>query len=143
MHANPYAPPGEPVPPPPVGPEGPGVFPYPAYGWGGVPAGPANGMGVAALVLGIITAVGFVAWPAAIVTGVLAVVFGVLGRGRVRRGTATNGGQALAGLICGIGGLILALLLAVVFVVSALDDEEPPPGPDGGSDEPGYAVVLR
>ncbi|MEV5611650.1 DUF4190 domain-containing protein [Streptomyces sp. NPDC052225] len=125
-YANPYAPPGEPVPPPPIGPEGPGVFPYPAYGygqgygygngWPGAPAGPRNGFGVAALVLGIATAVGFVLWPLAIVTGVLAVVLGVLGRRRAGRGAATNGGQALAGFICGLGGLLLALLLAVVFV---------------------------
>ncbi|WP_338701064.1 DUF4190 domain-containing protein [Streptomyces sp. Q6] len=147
-YANPYAPPGEPVPPPPVGPEGPGVFPCPAYGygWNTVPTGPSNGLGVAALVLGILTAVGFLLWPLAIVTGVLAVVFGVIGRRRAGRGAATNGGQALAGFICGLGGLLLALLLCVVFLAGALDDDRDAPG-DGdrgpGSDDPGYSVVLR
>ncbi|MYW65375.1 DUF4190 domain-containing protein [Streptomyces sp. SID8379] len=144
-YANPYAPPGEPVPPPPVGPEGPGVFPYPAYAWaaGYGKSGPRNGFGVASLILGIVTAVGFLLWPFAIVTGVLAVVFGVLGRRRANRSAATNGGQALAGFICGLGGLILAVLLAVVFLVGRVGDDDGPSDPEPGSDEPGYSIVLR
>ncbi|MBO1335981.1 DUF4190 domain-containing protein [Streptomyces sp. VRA16 Mangrove soil] len=107
------------MPPPPVGPEGPGVLPYPAYAWAGhAPGAPGNGFGVASLVLGILTAVGFLLWPPAIVTGVLAVVLGVLGRRRANRSEATNGGQALAGFICGLGGLILAVLMGVVFVAA-------------------------
>ncbi len=95
---NPFAPPvgpghyaahGEHVPPPPIGPEGPGRVPYgypgghgfppgPGaagyYGWPGMHALPSNGMGTAGLVLGIISAVVFCLWPVAIVVGVLAVI---------------------------------------------------------------------
>jgi hypothetical protein len=125
------------VPPPPIAPDGPGRVPYgypgapapapaPGYGYPGqplpsYPAGPAgyggwpgmqpmpdNGLGTASLVTGIISAIGFCVAPVALVMGVLAIVFGSIGRARVGRGEATNGGQALAGIICGSAGLVLA-----------------------------------
>ncbi|GCB45676.1 DUF4190 domain-containing protein [Streptomyces sp. NL15-2K] len=134
---------GLPVPPPPISPDGPGQVPYgypggygyptppgygahgpqsqgsgAYYGWPGMAPGPSNGMGTAALVLGIIGAVGFCLWPLAIVAGILAVVFGTIGRGKARRGEATNPGQALAGIICGSVGLVLGIgmILLLVFV---------------------------
>ncbi|MFI9800636.1 DUF4190 domain-containing protein [Streptomyces sp. NPDC052302] len=142
--ADPFAPPadtgpygsyGEPVPPPPIGPEGPGQVPYGypgapghpgthapggySYGWPGMhhPL-PSNGMGTAGLVLGIISAVIFCLWPIAIILGVLALIFGAIGRGKARRGEATNPGQALAGIICGVAGIVLGvgMLVLVVFV---------------------------
>ncbi|MFJ4619300.1 DUF4190 domain-containing protein [Streptomyces sp. NPDC088812] len=110
----------------------------PAAGYGGVPAGYGvpgghggvpgyygwsamrpmeNGMGVAAMVLGIVAAGGFCMWPAAIVMGVLAVVFGAIGRGKANRGQASNGGQALAGIICGAAGVVLGIgMLVLLFV---------------------------
>ncbi|MEV6174003.1 hypothetical protein AB0L99_38035 [Streptomyces sp. NPDC051954] len=144
--ANPFAPPPpappyahrEPVPPPPISPEGPGQVPYgypaghgyPAgpgypsqsgagyYGWPGVQPAPANGMGTAGLVLGILAAVVFCLWPVAIVLGILAVIFGALGRGKARRGEATNPGQALGGIICGAVGIVLALgVFALVLAI--------------------------
>ncbi|MFB0620707.1 DUF4190 domain-containing protein [Streptomyces sp. AGS-58] len=145
---NPYAPPvppiarqGAPDPvPPPIAPGGPGQVPYgypgtaPAYGYpgsspapyGGVPGHawpgtqpvPSNGMGTASLVLGIIAAAGFLLWPVALVLGVLAVIFGAVGRSKVRRGEATNPGVALAGIICGAAGIVLvAALLAFAVAV--------------------------
>ncbi len=131
--ADPFAPPaaGAAVPPPPIGPEGPGQVPYgyphagyagtPAQGypgWSGVPPLPSNGMGVASLVLGIIAAAAFCLWPVAIVLGVLAVIFGAIGRGKANRGAATNGGQALAGVICGAVGSALALAFGVIVLVT-------------------------
>ncbi|MEQ8143156.1 DUF4190 domain-containing protein [Streptomyces sp. OP7] len=132
--ANPFAPPaaGSPVPPPPIGPEGPGQVPYgyPGTGWAGAPGAhayagwaggaplPNNGLGVTAMVLGIISAAGFCLWPVAIVLGVLAVIFGAIGRGRAHRGEATNGGQALAGVICGAVGSALALAFGVILLVT-------------------------
>ncbi|NEC49325.1 DUF4190 domain-containing protein [Actinospica acidiphila] len=115
-----------------MGPEGPGQVPYgyphagypggaPAQGypgWGGVPPLPSNGMGVASLVLGIIAAAAFCLWPVAIVLGVLAVIFGAIGRGKANRGEATNGGQALAGVICGAVGSALALAFGVIVLVT-------------------------
>ncbi|MGW5032526.1 DUF4190 domain-containing protein [Streptomyces nigra] len=127
---------GEPVPPPPIGPEGPGQVPYGypgtpgypgahapgagaglSYGWPGMHQPlPSNGMGTAGLVLGIISAAIFCLWPIAIVLGVLALIFGAIGRGKARRGEATNPGQALAGIICGITGIVLGVGLLVITV---------------------------
>ncbi|WP_460070014.1 DUF4190 domain-containing protein [Streptomyces sp. YKOK-I1] len=120
---HPFAPPLAPtgaVPPPPISPDGPGQVPYGhpgAYGypapaqvgylWPGVPPVESNGIGVAGMVLGIASAVFFCLWPAAIVIGVLGVVFGAIGRRKASRGEATNPGQALAGVILGIAGIIL------------------------------------
>lgn len=123
---------GAAVPPPPIGPEGPGQVPYgyphagypggaPAQGypgWGGVPPLPSNGMGVASLVLGIIASAAFCLWPVAIVLGILAVIFGAIGRSKANRGEATNGGQALAGVICGAVGSALALAFGVIVLVT-------------------------
>ncbi|MFF3415576.1 hypothetical protein ACFYW9_12875 [Streptomyces sp. NPDC002698] len=163
---NPFAPPtartpypqpfpGEPVPPPPIAPGGPGL----AYGYGypqypGAPAGavhpgvpgygwpvtgpmPSNGLGTAGLVLGIIAAVLFVVWPLAIVLGVLAVVFGLIGGAKARRGEATNPGQALAGVILGAVGLVLAVGVFVLIIVFAADD-----GGSGDAGDDGFSTSL-
>ncbi|MER5789249.1 DUF4190 domain-containing protein [Streptomyces sp. NPDC001980] len=136
------------VPPPPIAPNGPGPVPYgypgapapgapvPGYGYPGqplpsYPAGPGgyggwpgmqpmpnNGLGTAAMVTGIISAIGFCLAPVALVMGVLGIVFGAIGRGRVKRGEATNGGQALAGIICGSAGLVLAAAFITLIVVA-------------------------
>lgn len=153
---HPLAAPGEPVPPPPLSPDGPGRMPYgyegyagqlghpgyvnyqghpgypghpghpaqgmPGYGWPAMPMAPANGMGVAGLILGVIATVGFCLWPLAIVLGILAVIFGAVGRAKARRGEATNGGQALAGIICGAAGIVLGVALLVVLI--AMPDDE-------------------
>lgn len=121
--------PSEAVPPPPIAPGGPGpvaygypgaygtaaVAPQTYYGWGGAPL-PNNGPGTAAMVLGIVSAAGFCLWPAAIVVGVLAVIFGAVGRAKAARGEATNGGQALAGLICGAVGTVLAIAFGAIVL---------------------------
>ncbi|MER5400535.1 DUF4190 domain-containing protein [Streptomyces sp. NPDC002599] len=163
---NPFAPPtartpypqpfpGEPVPPPPIAPGGPGL----AYGYGypqypGAPAGavhpgvpgygwpvagpmPSNGLGTAGLVLGIIAAVLFVVWPLAIVLGVLAVIFGLIGGAKARRGEATNPGQALAGVILGAVGLVLAVGVFVLIIVFAADD-----GGSGDAGDDGFSTSL-
>ncbi|WP_253195507.1 hypothetical protein [Streptomyces sp. JHA26] len=122
----PYAGQDQAVPPPPIAPDGPGQVPYgypggpgpggyaapqpPGYyGWPGMTPMPSNGMGTAGLVLGIVAAAVFCLWPLAIVLGILGVVFGALGRGKARRGEATNPGQALAGIICGTAGIVLGV----------------------------------
>ncbi|TGB08052.1 DUF4190 domain-containing protein [Streptomyces sp. MZ04] len=158
------------MPPPPIGPEGPGQVPYgypgypgyegvpgaqayagpqgypgypgyqggpPGYGWPAMPMAPANGMGVTSLVLGIIAAVGFCLWPLAIVLGILAIIFGAIGRGRARRGQATNPGQALAGIICGITGIVLGVGLLVALIVIPDDAFE-----DGASGDGSHAVTV-
>ncbi|MFF8194570.1 DUF4190 domain-containing protein [Streptomyces bobili] len=88
------------------------------YGWAAPQQGPSNGMGMAALVLGIVAAVGFCLWPVAIITGVLALIFGLIGRSKANRGEAANPGQALAGIICGSVGIVLGVGLAVLIMVA-------------------------
>ncbi|MFD0317561.1 DUF4190 domain-containing protein [Streptomyces flavalbus] len=126
------APPGQPLPGHPAAPgypgqPGPGVpYPppgsgysarYPGYpGWPGTPPMLSNGMGTAGLVLGIVASVLFCLWPLAFILGLLAVVFGAIGRKKAARGEADNGGQALAGIICGVVGMVLAVGLGAVVI---------------------------
>lgn len=87
-------------------------------GYGPHQSGLRNGFGLTALitgtvglVFGLLPLTGF--W-LGVLLGLVAIVFGVLGRGRARRGEATNGGQALAGLICGA----LALLAGIAYIAA-------------------------
>ncbi|GGW99326.1 hypothetical protein GCM10010353_13760 [Streptomyces chryseus] len=97
---------------------------YPGYGgpaaWTGQqgPA-PANGYGITAMVLGIIAVTFFCAYGLGIILGVLALIFGILGRKRVQRGEATNAGMALAGIILGVIGFVLSAAF-IGFIVWAI-----------------------
>ncbi|MFC9428531.1 DUF4190 domain-containing protein [Streptomyces sp. NPDC056987] len=92
---------------------------YPGYGQTGWQHGSSNGMGITALVLGILAVVTFCFWGLGIILGVLALIFGFVGRGRAQRGEANNAGMALAGIILGaIGTLISAAFLG--FLIWAL-----------------------
>ncbi|WP_436739201.1 DUF4190 domain-containing protein [Streptomyces sp. BBFR102] len=95
--------------------------PYAYHGWGW-PTGQRNGMGDASLALGVIGLVLFLAFPLAMVLGVLALIFGGVGRARARRGEAGNRGQALAGMICGGAALVLAALVLVLMVSTSGED---------------------
>lgn len=103
----------DPFAPPPTG-SVPPARPLPEYG-APLPS-PSNGFGVAALVLGILSVLGVVTVVLGLLLGVLAVVFGALGRGRARRGEATNGGAALAGIITGAVAIVLSGALVAVGV---------------------------
>lgn len=90
------------------------------------------------MVLGIIAVVGFCMWGLGIILGILALIFGIIGRGRAKRGEATNGGMALAGIILGsISILISAVFLG--FLIWAIANEES--GSDYDYDDP-YATSL-
>ncbi|WP_107484340.1 DUF4190 domain-containing protein, partial [Streptomyces reticuliscabiei] len=110
-----YGGPGPGYPAPPMYGGGPG------YGWAPMGPQPMNGLGTASLVVGIASAVLFCLWPLAIILGILAVVFGLISRGRARRGQATNPGQALAGIICGGVAIVLAVAFGVLII--AFGDE--------------------
>ena len=79
-------------------------------------ARPANGLGVAALVLGVaslVAAVSFVLFPLALPGGLLAAILGGIAVSRGRTRGVTSNGLAIAGIVCGV----LALVVAVVFAV--------------------------
>ncbi|MQM27258.1 DUF4190 domain-containing protein [Glycomyces sp. NEAU-7082] len=108
---SPYA--TGPVPPPPM--------PPPPHGREGAPP-PArqerNGLGKAALILGIIAvALSFVpglnvfTWP----LGVLAIVFGAIGWARANKGQATNKPIAIAGLVLGIASFFTFCLIYLLI----------------------------
>ncbi|WP_306323629.1 MULTISPECIES: DUF4190 domain-containing protein [unclassified Streptomyces] len=83
-----------------------------------------NGLGTAALILGVIGAVSglipLLFWLAGIL-GVIALVLGLTGRGRAKRGEATNKGVALAGTILGLAAMGLAVFGAYT-TFKAVDD---------------------
>ncbi|MFU8841719.1 MAG: DUF4190 domain-containing protein, partial [Nitriliruptoraceae bacterium] len=128
-HAAP-PPPGSPPPPPPPG--GP-----PSWGAGGAgrppPAGdtPAtNGAALAAVIIGVVSLVlavmGFAVLPLflAVPGALAAIVLGVVGRRRARQG-APRAGQALAGLVTGIAGLVIAgIWIGLLFVLGGQFLEE-------------------
>lgn len=120
---------------------GPPQGPHRTYGYGphqpGGP-GPRNGLGTAALVLGIIAAVFafiplagiFVAIPLA----ALAVILGAVGIGRAVKGSATNKGVAISGTALGAVAIALtSVMTAAVF--NAVDGSTPAArGPSEGQD---------
>ncbi|MDQ4103400.1 MAG: DUF4190 domain-containing protein [Actinomycetota bacterium] len=90
------------------------------YGYGRTPGSGAslgrrrNGFGIAALVLGLLALV--LSWTiiGGLIFGLLALIFGLLGRARARRGEATNGGMSVAGVVLGIIGLLIAIGLVAL-----------------------------
>ncbi|MER7744882.1 DUF4190 domain-containing protein [Streptomyces bacillaris] len=148
--------------PPPIGPGGPGQAPPPPtaghYGYPAPPAQPyggypgydaygghqpwgpqpSNGLGTAALVLGIISVVGFCMYGVNIVLGILALIFGIIGLGRAKRGEATNRGMAIAGIITGSVGIVLGSVILgfIVWAVANGEDFE-----DSYEDDP-FATSL-
>ncbi len=75
-----------------------------------------NGLGTAALVLGVaslVATLSFVLLPLGLLGGLAAVAIGVAALTRGRAGGTANPGQATAGLVCGV----LALAVGIVFSV--------------------------
>jgi hypothetical protein len=78
------------------------------------PVAPKNGLGIAALVLSVVGLLGVATVVAPIILGATAVVIGFVGRGRVKRGIADNGGIAIAGIV--LGGLAIVVGLAFIAI---------------------------
>jgi|ERR1051325_10208691 len=80
------------------------------------PARPRNGLGVAALVIGVASLVAlasFVLFPLALIASVVGIVLGLIALSRGRARGATNQGQAVAGVICCAIALAGAITLTV------------------------------
>lgn len=104
-------------PPPPAVPaaasQAPGAGGYAEPGTYGAPsATPRNGLGTAALVLGIVGVVfAVIFFPIGLLLAVAGIAVGIAGMRRASRGEATNRGMALTGTVLSV----LALLIAVAF----------------------------
>ena len=104
--------PGYGPPPPGYGPPPPGYGPPPpGYGgWGPAPQSRTNGMAIASLVCGIVGC--FYGVPA-----ILAIVFGFVARGQIKREPQQGSGMALAGIILGIAWIVIGIALVLALFV--------------------------
>src|ERR1700681_1592407 len=104
-----YPPPPQPYsyPPPP---------PVPYSGFTPPPPGPKNGLGAAALVIAIVALVSVWSVFGGVILGLVAVVIGFAARGRVKRGEATNGGVAIAGIVLGFLAIVVGLLFIPIWI---------------------------
>lgn len=106
--------------------------PVPAPGWGYPPGvlprpGPRNGFGTAALVCGVIAATlcwTFVMSVPALLLGAPALVFGLVGARRARRGEATNRTVALGGAWTGAGAMLVSVAVLAAVLLWAADYTE-------------------
>jgi hypothetical protein len=94
----------------------------------GLQQAPRNGLGTAALILGIIGVVvgiiPFFFW-LAVILGVIGLILGFVGRSRATRGEATNGTMALWGIITSAVAVVLSIVgLAILVGVFADSSEE-------------------
>jgi hypothetical protein len=83
---------------------------------------PRNGLGIAALILGIVGVVigiiPFFFWVAGIL-GVIGLILGFVGRGRVKRGEASNGTMALWGIITSAVAVVVSIVGLVILIAFA------------------------
>ena len=107
QHPYPQPPYGQAPYPPPQYPVGPESTPRPTGG---------NGLGITALVTGILGLVLIWVPDVGIVLGILATTFGGLALYKALKGTASNKGVAIAGLVLGI---ITVVLTAIFIIVAA------------------------
>jgi hypothetical protein len=61
-------------------------------------------------IIGLVTVFG------GIILGVVAVILGFLGWGRAKRGEATNGGVAIAGIVLGFLGIVVSIAMIALAV---------------------------
>jgi hypothetical protein len=93
--------------------------PYGPYPTAYAPPAPRNGLGTAALILGLVGLPFFLTGltaPIAIILGLIAVPLAMAGLGRARRREATNRGAAVTGLVLGLLAIMLGIWSIVVTV---------------------------
>ncbi len=71
-----------------------------------------KGFAIAALVLGIVAIVLSCLWYISIPCGILALIFGILGR------KSSKKGMSIAGLVTGVIGMIISIVILVVLVAN-------------------------
>jgi hypothetical protein len=99
----------------------PGGYPPPPQqpyygGYQPPPTGPKNGLGIAALVAAIVGLVFCWSVFGGVVLGVVAVILGIIGYGRAKRGQATNTGVAIAGIVLGARAVIVSLAFIPIWM---------------------------
>ena len=77
------------------------------------------GFAVASLVLGILSVIGVCVFYVAPVLAILALIFGFVGKGRVRRQLASGAGMATAGIVCAFVSLGIDLAVIVIIAIIA------------------------
>ena len=75
---------------------------------------PQNGMGTAALILGILQF-----FCLGTIGSILAIIFGKIGMNRADQGLATNRGAAKAGFVLGWIGVALTIIVIISIIVGA------------------------
>ncbi len=92
----------------------------PGPGWPGEASTQArNGVGITALILGILTIIAFWIPFVSILLALAAIIFGIVGLRRVSKRIANNRAMPIIGIVLGVIGGILGTLLTIVVVVSA------------------------
>jgi hypothetical protein len=74
-----------------------------------------QGLAIGALVCGIISIVTVCLWFLAIPLGIVAVILGIVGKGKAQRGEAGGQGLAKTGMILGVIGVALSLILHIAL----------------------------
>jgi hypothetical protein len=100
------------------------MYPAPVAGYGYVASPPTDGMAIAALIVGIISAVGIFCYGVpAVILGPIALFLGLHARSRIKAsgGAIGGGGLAMAGWITGLAALCVgAVFLLLTIGVMAL-----------------------
>lgn len=84
---------------------------------------PSNGLATAAMVCGIVGVVLFFTIWIGVILGILAIIFGAVGRSRAGQG-APNKGQATAGLWLGIVAVLASIVFAIVITTWVTSSEQ-------------------
>jgi hypothetical protein len=82
-------------------------------------AGTKSGMAVAAMIVGILSIPAILIPILAIILGIVAIVLGAVAKGQIRKSGMSNAGQATAGIVCGVIGLVGAIVFIAVVASSA------------------------
>jgi hypothetical protein len=97
-----------------------GAAAAPGPGWPGeAPTQARNGVGIAALILGILALIGFWIPFLSILLALAAIILGIVGLRRVSKRIANNRAMPIIGIVLGLIGGILGTLLTIVVIVSA------------------------